>query len=236
MSMFELNFKIRHACTLGNISSDFPSVRILKWFNNGREVIELAGVADTDQVKIVRLVSEATEVMEKMSDGQKTHLITAPCSCVIEEIMEKGVVETSLLSISPIVFRKGWEYHRVIALRQDGINVLMEKLKERSFFPVILRKIPFNGFSGGSMTFTADSLFSELTEKQMDAILTAYRHGYYKLPRDTDLQKIAAKTQIARTTLQEHLKKAENKIVGSLAPHIHAWFHFRSGNQTQIVE
>ncbi|MFW9800896.1 MAG: hypothetical protein ACFFD9_10695, partial [Candidatus Thorarchaeota archaeon] len=152
MPMFELDFKIRHACTLGNISWDFPSIRILKWTNNGREVMELAGVASSDGVKIVRRISEAAEVMEKMSDGQKIHLITAACSCVVEEILKKGVGETSLLSISPTVFRKGWEYHRVIALRQDGINMLMDRLKERSFFPVILRKIPFNGFSGGSMT------------------------------------------------------------------------------------
>jgi len=234
MSMFELDFKIRHACTLGEISSDFPSIRILKWCNNGREIIELVGGADGDYLRVVEIISGITDVIEEMSDGHKVHLITRTCSCGIEDIVGKGVEETGLLPISPIVFRKGWEYHRVIALRHNDINKLLERFKNQSFFPVVLRKVIFNGFSGSSMTFTADTLFSDLTERQVDALLTAYRHGYYKLPRDSDIQTIAAEKQVARTTFQEHLKKAENKLVSSLAPHIHAWFHIHRGKGQQI--
>jgi len=232
--MFELDFKIRHACTLGEISSDFPSIRILKWCNNGREIIELVGGADGDYLRVVEIISGITDVIEEMSDGHKVHLITRTCSCGIEDIVGKGVEETGLLPISPIVFRKGWEYHRVIALRHNDINKLLERFKNQSFFPVVLRKVIFNGFSGSSMTFTADTLFSDLTERQVDALLTAYRHGYYKLPRDSDIQTIAAEKQVARTTFQEHLKKAENKLVSSLAPHIHAWFHIHRGKGQQI--
>lgn len=236
MSMFELDFKIRHACTLGEISSDFPSIRILKWCNNGREVIELVGGGNEDYSRVVEIISGITDVIEEMSDGHKVHLITRTHSCGIEDIVGKGVEETGLLPISPIVFRKGWEYHRVIALRHNDINKVLERFKSQSFFPVVLRKVIFNGFSGSSMTFTADTLFSDLTEKQMDALLTAYRHGYYKLPRDSDIQTIAAEKQVARTTFQEHLKKAENKLVSSLAPHIHAWFHLHGGKGQQINE
>ncbi|UCH05180.1 MAG: helix-turn-helix domain-containing protein [Candidatus Thorarchaeota archaeon] len=236
MPMFELDFKIRHACNLGNISSDFPSIKILKWCNNGREVIELVGGTEKDYSRVVKTISEITDVIEEMSDGHKVHLITRTCSCGIEDLVGKSVEETGLLPILPIVFRKGWEYHRIIALRHDDINALLEQFKDQSFFPVVLRKVVFNGFSGSSMTFTADTLFSDLTEKQMDALLTAYRHGYYKLPRDSDIQTIAAERRVARTTFQEHLKKAENKLVSSLAPHIHAWFHLHGGKGQQINE
>lgn len=37
----------------------------------------------------------------------------------------------------------------------------------------ILRKVDFDGFIASSLTLTADALFSDLTEKQMDALLTA---------------------------------------------------------------
>ena len=82
----------------------------------------------------------------------------------------------------------------------------------------ILRKVPFDGFIASSLTISADTLFSNLTERQLDAILTAHRHGYYNLPRDADVQEIAAKKKVPRTTFQEHLKKAENKLVASLVP------------------
>jgi len=67
---------------------------------------------------------------------------------------------------------------------------------------------------------TADFLFSELTEKQMDTMLTAHRHGYYNLPRNSDVQTIATKEKVPRTTFQEHLKKGENKLVAALVPYM----------------
>ena len=54
----------------------------------------------------------------------------------------------------------------------------------------------------------------------MHAMLTAFRYGYYNLPRNADLQTIAAKEKVPRTTFQEHLKKAENKLVAALVPYV----------------
>jgi hypothetical protein len=54
----------------------------------------------------------------------------------------------------------------------------------------------------------------------MDALLTAYSNGYYNLPRKTNVQDIAYKQRVSRTTYQEHLKKAENKLVASLVPYV----------------
>ena len=76
-----------------------------------------------------------------------------------------------------------------------------------------------------SMTLTADALFYGLTERQMDALLTAHRHGYYNLPRDSDVQTIAAKEKVPLTTFQEHLKKAENKLVAAIIPHMKLFNH-----------
>jgi len=54
----------------------------------------------------------------------------------------------------------------------------------------------------------------------MDALLTAYNSGYYRLPRRANVQTIAYRRHLPRTTFQEHLKKAENKLVASLVPYI----------------
>lgn len=70
------------------------------------------------------------------------------------------------------------------------------------------------------MTLSADHLFSNLTEKQINALLTAHRNGYYKLLRRADVQTIAAKKRVPRTTFQEHFKKDENKILAALVPYV----------------
>ena len=61
---------------------------------------------------------------------------------------------------------------------------------------------------------------SGLTEKQVDALLTAHRYGYYYLPRRADVQTIADRIQVPRTTFQEHLKKAENKLIAAFIPYV----------------
>jgi predicted DNA binding protein len=105
------------------------------------------------------------------------------------------------------------------------LKELLQRLEESGWLFEILRKVPFDGFIGSSLTLTADALFSGLTEKQIDALLTAYRNGYYMLPRKADVQTIASKERVPRTTFQEHLKKAENKLVAALAPYIQLFNH-----------
>jgi len=45
------------------------------------------------------------------------------------------------------------------------------------------------------------------------------------LPRRADVQTIAAKERVPRTTFQEHLKKAENKLLAALVPYIQLFNH-----------
>jgi predicted DNA binding protein len=84
----------------------------------------------------------------------------------------------------------------------------------------IIRKVPFDGFVASSLSLTAGAIFSGLTEKQMNALVTAFTYGYYERPRRSDVQTIASKIHVPRTTFQEHLRKAEKKIVSALIPHI----------------
>jgi hypothetical protein len=159
-------------------------------------------------------------VVEESSDQHKAHLIIETCTCTRENSVGKNIQDFDLLHVSPIIYSKGWEYYRVIAFKHEELKKLLHRLEERGIVYEIVRKVPFDGFIASSLTLTADALFSELTNKQMDALLTAHNNGYYLFPRKADIQSIAAKKRVPRTTFQEHLKKAENKIVASLIPYI----------------
>ncbi len=50
----------------------------------------------------------------------------------------------------------------------------MQRLEAKGFVFDVVRKVPFDGFIASSLTLTADALLSNLTEKQTDALLTAY--------------------------------------------------------------
>ena len=84
----------------------------------------------------------------------------------------------------------------------------------------ILHKTSSTNSISNMMTIQADALFSSITMKQMDALLTAYRNGYYRFPRKVDVKALAAKRKVPRTTFHEHLQKAESKIITNLVPYV----------------
>ena len=56
-----------------------------------------------------------------------------------------------------------------------------------------------------------------LSEQQKKIFSYAYESGYYQMPRKTTIEKIAKSLKLNHATVGEHLLKAENKIINSMA-------------------
>jgi hypothetical protein len=52
-----------------------------------------------------------------------------------------------------------------------------------------------------------------MTGKQTEAMLLAFREGYYRSPRKVTTAGLAKKFGTSRPTYEEHLRKAENKMI-----------------------
>ncbi|MEM3578296.1 MAG: helix-turn-helix domain-containing protein [Candidatus Bathyarchaeia archaeon] len=221
MPLFEVVFRITHDCPFCNISKKFPSIKMFFWCNNEYDVIEIIAERPEEYSFIVKELSKISKIVAESSDQHKIHIVMKTCACyTIENSVTKQIDRCTLLHVSPIVYEGGWEYYRIIAFKHKDLKEFFRNLEGKGFVYDVLRKIPFDGFIASSLTLTADSLFSDLTEKQMSALLDAFNHGYYRLPRKTDVSSIASKKKVPRTTFQEHLKKAENKLISSLIPYI----------------
>jgi len=57
-----------------------------------------------------------------------------------------------------------------------------------------------------------------LTEKQNYILSQAKRWGYYEYPRKIGTDELARRVGVSRTTLVEHLRKTENKIMEKIMP------------------
>ena len=56
-------------------------------------------------------------------------------------------------------------------------------------------------------------IMPELTDKQYNAFKLASEQGYYEFPRRTNLHKLAKLANISRPSFEEHLRKAEIKLL-----------------------
>src|SRR6266568_5098387 len=135
----------------------------------------------------------------------------------------------------------------ILEIESDGLDSFQEIQKEIAFysarykskiigktlcqdkFQLIARTCicgPEAGLTVGSVvrdnTFllSLGSLFGNLTEKQMKAMLAAVEGGYYEIPKRTTADELAAKLGQPRSTLEEHIRKAESKVVLAMAPYM----------------
>jgi HTH DNA binding domain len=64
--------------------------------------------------------------------------------------------------------------------------------------------------------FGPDSLLNRLTEKQRKVLVSAYRLGYYDVPRRISSAELAESLSLRGATVVEHLRKAERRLLAGI--------------------
>ena len=63
-----------------------------------------------------------------------------------------------------------------------------------------------------------DEMTKELTLKQREILLTAWKEGYYRIPRLVTSEKLASDQKISRYAIEKKLRIAENKLMDKMIP------------------
>jgi hypothetical protein len=93
--------------------------------------------------------------------------------------------------------------------KEDEISKFLQytsKLSNNSFKILGLTSIDTKG----------ESLLSKLTLRQRHMLLTAYALGYYEVPRKISSDDLSRHLNVDKSTIVEHLRKAERKLIGSI--------------------
>jgi DNA-binding CsgD family transcriptional regulator len=67
-----------------------------------------------------------------------------------------------------------------------------------------------------SIDAKGESLLSKLTHRQRQMLLVAYALGYYDVPRRISSDELSRHLNIDKSTIVEHLRKAERKLIGGI--------------------
>jgi len=224
--MFEVSFKAQHDCPYVKFSAKHPEVKMLGWCNGKTDVIEV-GCPDIEtytriEPELQQLISFGGSKPIKKTFGDKNvQIVIKTCGCSkIRTSISDVVQRNSCLSIPPDIYLSGWEEHRVIGFRESDYKKLFRDLERTG--PVEItqkRNIPEKTIRD-AFIIPLSTVLSQLTDRQAGSLMAALDLGYYNLPKKVTAEEIADRNKMPRTTFEEHLRKAESKVMRSLAPYV----------------
>jgi len=224
--MFEVSFRARHECPYVRFSTKHPEVRILEWCNLKIDVLEIACPDIETFSRIGRdlqdlLSWKGGKVLRKSFFDKNLQVIVKTCRDSKIKTSISGIVESnSCLEIPPIVYHGGWEERRVIGFREADYKQLFRALNDLGAVEILQKKALAERSIRDTFAISLSSVFSRLTDRQLNALEAALEFGYYHVPKRMTAEEIARKQGVPRTTYEEHVRKAESKIFRAMAPFI----------------
>jgi DNA-binding CsgD family transcriptional regulator len=146
------------------------------------------------------------EFLYKEKDGSLVVFIEGR-SCVPKP--PKDIKQPKMLMARPPDFLDVDRMKVELVGKEDEISKFLQytdKLSNNSFKILGLTSIDTKG----------ESLLSKLTSRQRQILLTGYALGYYDVPRRISSDELSRHLGIDKSTIVEHLRKAERKIIASI--------------------
>jgi predicted DNA binding protein len=75
-------------------------------------------------------------------------------------------------------------------------------------------EITIEGMKSAKTSTSRNSKAEQLSERQREVFELAQQEGYYTWPRETSASDLTEQVDVSKTTLLEHLRKAEAKLLG----------------------
>nr|WP_229124696.1 helix-turn-helix domain-containing protein [Halapricum desulfuricans] len=187
---------------------------IREWYLDDCQVVEITA-PDVPDADVLDRIDDIGTVLHESVDESGLHVVTQSCLCSLEGSIVERFEEHNCLYQPPTIHRQGWEHYTVIAFDDADVRALLQDLADDREIEVLSKTSIEQDPVPHSMLAPVDRLFEGLTDRQLAALRLALERGYYEQPRRTSLRELAAQTAVARSTYEEHLRKAENKLLTS---------------------
>lgn len=215
MSLYDAAFKLKHECPFRDLSEQYPGLTIREWHLSDCQVLELTA-SGVDYEALREDVERLGPILHDVVDDEGLHVVARSCQCPIEESIITRFEAHNCLYLPPTVYQRGWEHYSVVAFDESDILGLFAELDADREIQVISKTEVDERKNPLDMLFSTNRLFDGLTDRQLEALRVALDAGYFEQPRKATVEELAAKTTVARPTYEEHLRKAQNKLVSNV--------------------
>lgn len=205
----EATFRVEGRGAFADLTRDIDA-RIELWCNDHCDLLRVRG--DTDNA-LRESIGELTGVRDSMAEGGEEVIVTEDCL----ERHEGTMVETYIsrhdcLLLPPLNYEQGYKTCRVLALKPGNLTGVYRDLVAHTTVTVESKREVGESLQHPPQ-FTVGTEMPTLSPRQREVLLRAHELGYYEIPRETTTAEIAATVGVQRRTAEQHLRRAENKLI-----------------------
>lgn len=223
MAHYEVGFKLQHNCPVNKLSKRYPSAILAWWCNFGKDVLEVSygGLENPKEFEadVERMIWAMGAKLVRKTEGDSRMQLVVKCSRAVYGI-SKAFERHNCLELSPGIYTGGWEWYRLVAFSEMDLKAFFNDLDRNCDVEITSMNTVEKGSVRDTFVISASSLLGGLTGNQTEALLLALNSGYYAVPKKATTEEVASKLGLPRTTFEEHLRKAESKVLQSIAPYV----------------
>lgn len=130
------------------------------------------------------------------------------------------ILDEDVFFVKPFILKGGFEYWFVGSFKKENLLRLKNKIGRKSEHA----KIALLSIKEQPVDFFIPDILEKLPIRRREILRKAVELGYYSYPRMINLKQMAKKLHLSASTLREHLRLCENRIIGLSASQMHDVF------------
>lgn len=168
---------------------------------------EIDGDIDEFRRRVRGLPGVSKFTLAPITDGRFNLLVVEDTTefNMMEEVID-AVQRRGIITVTPVVYRNGKMHARVVGGASD-LQESIDNLPPEMNLEIV---------RVGDFNQSRDTPISSLSDRQQEALLTAFDLGYYDRPREVTHKEVAERMGCERHTASEHLQKAESKVLSEV--------------------
>jgi predicted DNA binding protein len=226
MVRYELTLRLEHDCPYTKFSESIPKAVTMHWCNNDKDVLEISTPPEITQENLERRIGKlvrdlnAKIVRNVAINSNLQIMVYLHRSSSMKQNVNAIIERCNCVEIQPTIYRDGSEWYRIIAFSDADVHALYDILSKFAKVRTVAQDVRPDSSIKSLVMIPSSALLGKLTKKQQNALRSALALGYFDIPPRTSTEFMAEQYGVARTTFEEHLRKAEEKILKSLLPYL----------------
>lgn len=222
--MNRTELRLEHDMPFNNLSKMFPDANISRWCNLQVDILEVSSQKKNEIEEIKKSLKKmlrnlSAKLIHTSSFSDRSLEVVIKCRCALNNSSISIIEASNCIPVMPITYKGGHEFCEILAFSSKDLNRALDKLSKVGKVEIQSKGNIFWPTARSSMTISVDGFFRELTRKQLDTLVQSIEMGYYGYPKNKTIAEMASLLKVAPSTFEEHLRKAEIKIMRAISPY-----------------